>query len=63
MQVYKIVQRFKQSGSVIDRRHGNTGWSVIGKHRAAGELCHWINVPEARILLGNLTNKACVYSI
>jgi len=28
MQVHIIVQRFEQSGSVIDRRHGNTDRSI-----------------------------------
>ena len=67
MQVHRIVQRFEQSGSVIDRRHDNTVRSKAVRSSESTEQVNFVieemHQKSIRRLLGNLTNKSSVSSI
>jgi hypothetical protein len=67
MQVHRIVKRFEQSGSVIDRRHGNTGRpKAVRSSESIEQVKSAIEeTPQksVRRLLGNITNKASVSSV
>jgi len=58
MQNTILRNRFEQSWSVIDRRHGN-----IGGPKAVEQVNSVFEEKSVRIHLGNLTNKSSVSSI
>ena len=67
MQVNIIVQRFEQSGSVIDRRHGNTDRSIavrsLENTEQVNSVVEEMHQKSICRLLGKLTNEGSDSSI
>ena len=67
MQVHRIVQRFEQSGSVIDRRHGNTDRSIavrsLENTEQVNSVVEEMHQKSICRLLGKLTNEGSDSSI
>ena len=66
MQVHRIVEKFEQSGSVIDRRHGNIGRPKAVRSLESTEQVNSVieemHQKSVCRLLGKLTNKVSVSS-